>query len=951
MKIKKIIAAAAAFAISCSSAPFTCDIAPKSVLTAIAADTAAVKLLPSLDVLGSSQATFYSNTKEAAFSMDGRAYYQGVVLGTNTLDTSAYVTFDVSALDSFSCTIGHIDNSNYRDVKLKVYLDGVCVDTMTLSYKMLATKYADLDVSDSSELKFVFEGSSCKYAIGDISTNKESPEHTSVAPEYKNVSNLLERRFNSSNISVYSGTSRNTGFNMNGRTYYQGVIFNTSIIDSYSAVSFNVENLSKLSWTIGHVDGEENSKATMKVYIDDDEQSDTRALTWNMELEEYELDIPEGSKVVRIEVPSTKVKYAMADFKADSLDAGEEHIVPKYIKASTFIDSGFNNTGITKYTGSSKGNKYNVNGRTYYQGIVFNANVISTYGSISYNVENLSHMSFSVGRVQNAGTANATLYIYRDNEECMAIEMKPYMPIADYEIDLKDTKNLRFRFSSDGQCGCALMNIHVDKLAPEIDYLTPKYDKISKFVESVFDTDSVTTYNGSSKADTFRINGRTYYEGIKFSSTLIDSVARASLNVEDVDTISWTLGHVDNSGLNSGKLYVYLDEVLIKTIDLDWRMTATDYSFDVKDGTVLRFYYNVSGASAFALADIKADSRETEIAHIVPKYENAAEFISADFNTNGITVYNGESPKTNKFTMNDKEYTQGFFCKSGSILGNTGNVAFNTENVKSIKFKYGHIDGSGDSKATLSIAKDGHEIEKVELVSDMDTLEKNIDTSDAEYIYFYINIGGSAAYALADFEFVPGDTSAALTTTTTTNATTTTTKATTTTTSATTTKATTTTTSAATTKATSTTSATTTKATTTTTSAATTKATTTTTTSATTTKATTTTRSATTKPSTTTYITTTSSATTSTVKPVVYTLGDVDNNGTVDAVDASKVLAYYARISTKQDGGFSDSQKQAADVNKNGIIDAVDASKILSYYAYLSTTKEKTVSLEEFMKK
>ena len=556
MKIKKIIATAGAFAISFSSVPFRSSVAPKSVLTAIAADTAAVKLLPSLDVIGSSQATFYSNTKEAAFSMDGRAYYQGVVLGTNTLDTSAYVTFDVSALDSFSCTIGHIDNANYRDVKLKVYLDGVCVDTMTLSYKMLATKYADLDVSDSSELKFVFEGSSCKYAIGDISTNKETPEHTSVAPEYKNVGNLLERRFNSSNISVYSGTSRNSGFNMNGRTYYQGIIFNTSVIDSYSAVSFNVENLSKLSWTIGHVDGEENSKAAMKVYIDDDEQSDTRTLTWNMELEEYELDIPEGSKAVRIEVPSSSVNYAIADIKADSLDAGEEHIVPKYIKAGTFIDSGFNNTRITKYTGSSKGNKYNVNGRTYYQGIVFNANVISTYGSINYNVENLSHMSFSVGRVQNAGTANATLYIYRDNVECMAIEMKPYMPIADYEVDLKDTKNLRFKFSSDGQCGCALMNINVDELAPEIDYLTPKYDKVSKCIESVFDTDSVTTYTGSSKADTFRINGRTYYEGIKFSSTIIDSVARASLNVEDIDKISWTLGHVDNSGLNSGKLYV-----------------------------------------------------------------------------------------------------------------------------------------------------------------------------------------------------------------------------------------------------------------------------------------------------------------------------------------------------------------------------------------------------------
>ena len=63
MKIKKIIATAGAFAISFSSVSFRSSVAPKSVLTAIAADTAAVKLLPSLDVIGSSQATFYSNTK------------------------------------------------------------------------------------------------------------------------------------------------------------------------------------------------------------------------------------------------------------------------------------------------------------------------------------------------------------------------------------------------------------------------------------------------------------------------------------------------------------------------------------------------------------------------------------------------------------------------------------------------------------------------------------------------------------------------------------------------------------------------------------------------------------------------------------------------------------------------------------------------------------------------
>ena len=104
---------------------------------------------------------------------------------------------------------------------------------------------------------------------------------------------------------------------------------------------------------------------------------------------------------------------------------------------------------------------------------------------------------------------------------------------------------------------------------------------------------------------------------------------------------------------------------------------------------------------------------------------------------------------------------------------------------------------------------------------------------------------------------------------------------------------------------------------------------------------------------TTTTETTTTNQTTTTTQPnpSAYILGDVDNNSVIDAVDASKVLAYYARISTKQEGGFSDRQKQAGDVNKDGIIDAVDASKILAYYAYLSTTKDDVISLEAYIKR
>ena len=84
---------------------------------------------------------------------------------------------------------------------------------------------------------------------------------------------------------------------------------------------------------------------------------------------------------------------------------------------------------------------------------------------------------------------------------------------------------------------------------------------------------------------------------------------------------------------------------------------------------------------------------------------------------------------------------------------------------------------------------------------------------------------------------------------------------------------------------------------------------------------------------------------------MTYTLGDVNRDGEINAVDASSVLAYYARISTNQEGGYTEEQKLAADVNHDGDINAVDASNILAYYAYTATTKEEIMSIEEFMKK
>lgn len=66
-------------------------------------------------------------------------------------------------------------------------------------------------------------------------------------------------------------------------------------------------------------------------------------------------------------------------------------------------------------------------------------------------------------------------------------------------------------------------------------------------------------------------------------------------------------------------------------------------------------------------------------------------------------------------------------------------------------------------------------------------------------------------------------------------------------------------------------------------------------------------------------------------------VGDVNRDGSVNAVDASMILRHYALTST---GLPSKIYEVAADLNHDGQINAVDASIVLSYYATSATGKE-----------
>ncbi|MDO4864475.1 MAG: dockerin type I domain-containing protein [Ruminococcus sp.] len=66
-------------------------------------------------------------------------------------------------------------------------------------------------------------------------------------------------------------------------------------------------------------------------------------------------------------------------------------------------------------------------------------------------------------------------------------------------------------------------------------------------------------------------------------------------------------------------------------------------------------------------------------------------------------------------------------------------------------------------------------------------------------------------------------------------------------------------------------------------------------------------------------------------------LGDPNDDGFIDAKDATFILSAYARLATGEENVLNGLQIIAADVKTDGMVDAKDASAILSYYAYTST--------------
>ncbi|MCR4647220.1 MAG: leucine-rich repeat protein [Oscillospiraceae bacterium] len=84
-------------------------------------------------------------------------------------------------------------------------------------------------------------------------------------------------------------------------------------------------------------------------------------------------------------------------------------------------------------------------------------------------------------------------------------------------------------------------------------------------------------------------------------------------------------------------------------------------------------------------------------------------------------------------------------------------------------------------------------------------------------------------------------------------------------------------------------------------------------------------------------------------QPTANALGDIDNDGIVNASDAAKVLIAAAAMGAGEASGLTDAQMTAADVNGDGIVNASDAAIILIYAAAVGAGQE-DVKITDFVK-
>lgn len=688
------------------------------------------------------RATVYDGTdKEKYFMMNGRKYYQGVVLGSNNYQDGGSISFNVEEVSTLSFDVCRVDNTGMRDIVLYINCDGKKLQEVTVT-SMETWKRVELDVADCTAITITYGTSNTMYGLAEFCIDDQRDEKTFEIPNPGTNAALINSNYDATRIKTYDYANQTEFFMMNGRRYYQGIVLGSNNYQEGGAFTLNVESLKKLSFILGRVDNTGMNGTTFYIYFDG-------VLTQEITMEnlslwkEVELDVKDVS-VVRFYYSTSNTQYAMGNIQADFFPIEKEEIIPEYKTIAEFINSRYDSYRNVSYDSTSELKNFYINGRMYNQGIVIGNNNYQEGGSLSFNVENVKTLRFTLGRIDNTGMNNIVLSIYRDGAWWKDIEMDNLTVRNEVELDVTDISVIRFIYTQ-SNTQYALANIEIDELKAE-PAIVPEYKTNVEFINSRYDSYRNESYDATNENKYFMMNGKKFYQGIVVGNNNYQEGGSMTFNVENVKKLRFIVGRIDNTGMNDIKLSIYRDgywwqDITVGNLEL-WK----EVELDVTKLSTLRILYTNSNTK-YALANIMIDDLPLEMEPTSPVYENGAELIKAEYDNYRDKSYDG-SNSFNYFMMNAKEYYQGIIIGSNNYQDG-GSMSFNVENADSFTFTLGKVDNVGSKDIVLHIMKDGQEFYALPVSAATGTQEYIIDTTETSVLRFYYT-ESNTQYAMAN---------------------------------------------------------------------------------------------------------------------------------------------------------------------------------------------------------
>ncbi len=571
----------------------------------------------------------------------------------------------------------------------------------------------------------------------------------------KEETRFIDGGYDATRATVYS-ESENV-FSVNGRDYNDGIVFTGqySYQKSTASISYNVEGIKNISLNLGHIDNSSLTSATLSIYLDD-VLSDKVALSSNMLQQNYSFPI-EDAKLLKISVEfEENAQYAITDLIVDGKKESLAPVVPEYSSVESFISDRYNSYNYSTFSAVSDLEAKRINGRYYYEGAIFTGQYSyqKSKAYASFNTENVNKFSCVWGHIDNTSMTNATVSVYLDGVLMDKFALSATMPMTDYSVDVSDVAELRLVVEFDENAQFAMTDIAVDENLPAKAGKAPEYKTTDIFISDCYNKVNMSTFSAVSDLEAVKVCGRYYYQGMVFAGqySYTTSTSIADFNVENVDSISGTLGHVDNSTMNDAVLSIYKDNVLTEKIELSCHMLPQLLTIDTKDCKNLRLSVKHNENAKFAFAEISVNESKPKKTFKIPDYMDNEEFINSAFDKINTKTFDFASD-LDAYTVNGEKCYNGIaFAGAYSYTSTTHSFNANVENVNTVSWNWAHVDDTALENATVQIYLDRTLTEEVKLTSDMLPTKQVMDVSKASKLRIIVTNESNATYVMKDIE-------------------------------------------------------------------------------------------------------------------------------------------------------------------------------------------------------